>query len=123
MPIDYSRYPSNWFEIRAVILNRAGNRCERCELPNYAYGTRDARGVFHHWPPDKPVEAIKLTRIILTIAHLDHDITNNDPANLQALCQRCHLLHDARHHALNSARTRRRHKLEAGQIELLTLDT
>jgi len=34
------------------------------------------------------------TRIILTVAHLDRDRTNNALENLAALCQRCHLNHD-----------------------------
>lgn len=34
------------------------------------------------------------TRIILTVAHLDRDSTNNERSNLAALCQRCHLNHD-----------------------------
>lgn len=29
-------------------------------------------------------------RIVLTVAHLDHNIKNNDFSNLAALCQRCH---------------------------------
>lgn len=32
--------------------------------------------------------------IVLAIAHLDHNVDNNDMANLQALCQKCHLDHD-----------------------------
>jgi hypothetical protein len=31
------------------------------------------------------------TRIILTIAHVDHDESNNADSNLLALCQFCHL--------------------------------
>lgn len=32
--------------------------------------------------------------IVLTIAHLDNDITNSEYSNLKALCQRCHNRHD-----------------------------
>jgi 5-methylcytosine-specific restriction endonuclease McrA len=46
-------------------------------------------------------------RIVLTIAHLDHDTTNNEMSNLAALCQRCHLRYDARLHAESAMRTRR----------------
>lgn len=35
-----------------------------------------------------------MTKIILTVAHLARDRTNNTPDNLAALCQRCHLNHD-----------------------------
>ena len=47
------------------------------------------------------------SKVVLTIAHLDHDVTNNAPGNLRAWCQRCHLTYDAPHHV----ETRRR-KLE-----------
>ena len=42
-----------------------------------------------------------LTRIILTVSHLDRDRTNNERSNLAALCQRCHLKHDIRQHITN----------------------
>lgn len=38
-------------------------------------------------------------KIVLTIAHLDHDPTNNDPSNMAALCQLHHNRHDAKHRA------------------------
>lgn len=41
----------------------------------------------------------KTTLIVLTIAHLDHDPTNNDLSNLAALCQLHHNRHDAKHRA------------------------
>jgi hypothetical protein len=56
------------------------------------------------------------TVIVLTIAHLDHDTTNNADSNLLALCQRCHLSYDAKHHATNSRRTRDAKK---GQLTFL----
>lgn len=43
----------------------------------------------------------KRSVVVLTISHTDHDITNNDMSNLKALCQRCHLRHDAPYHAMN----------------------
>ena len=43
----------------------------------------------------------KAIKVVLTIAHLDHDVTNNDFSNLKAFCQRCHLAHDKDHHAAN----------------------
>lgn len=55
------------------------------------------------------------SRVVLTIAHMDHDETNNDTSNLRALCQRCHLIWDAKHHAAN-ARAKRRAKLAAGDL-------
>jgi hypothetical protein len=45
-------------------------------------------------------------RSVLTVAHLDHAPENCDPANLRAMCQRCHLRYDRHHHA-NTARNTR----------------
>ncbi len=40
----------------------------------------------------------KKVKVVLTIAHLDHDETNNDVADdrLKAMCQLCHLRYDAK---------------------------
>jgi hypothetical protein len=43
--------------------------------------------------------------IVLTVAHLDHNITNNCPTNLKAFCQKCHLSYDAVHHKKNARQT------------------
>lgn len=37
-----------------------------------------------------------VTEVVLTVAHLDNDLVDHSDANLAALCQRCHLTHDAR---------------------------
>ena len=41
---------------------------------------------------------VRLTYVVLACAHLDHDPGNSAPANLAALCQRCHMLNDAAEH-------------------------
>lgn len=87
-------YPKNWGEIRTKILKRANNCCEFCGVPDRIWRISDSS--------NRCGEAIK---IILTIAHLDHDPTNNDPGNLRALCQRCHNRYDARHRAANRSHT------------------
>lgn len=93
------RYPSNWPEIRKVILERAEQQCEWCGVRNHALGYRDQVGVFHPEEPslecDANPDGPRFIRIVLTIAHLDHNPGNNDPANLRALCQRCHNRHDS----------------------------
>lgn len=103
MPIDYSKYPPDWEEIRKRILKRAKNRCEFCGVENYSVGYRDEEGGFHQvteednsmfWDTE---DAPKLIRIVLTVAHLDHDEVNRNVKDerLAALCQRCHLQYDA----------------------------
>lgn len=79
-PENKKRYPANWQEIRAEILRRAGNKCEFCGVQNYF--TRENG-----------------SRVILTIAHLDHTPENCAPDNLRALCQKCHNKYDAKHRA------------------------
>jgi hypothetical protein len=49
-------------------------------------------------------------RIVLTVAHLDHQPENCADENLKAMCQRCHLRYDVDHHRRNAARTRRAQK-------------
>ena len=80
MPIDYKKYPPNWKEIRERILKRANNKCEFCGVENL---TTVLRGIV-------PV------KVVLTIAHLDHDETNWNVKDdrLAALCQHCHLTYD-----------------------------
>ena len=129
MPIDYKKYPPNWkSEIRPRILTRAGNRCEQCQIENYQHVIR---GIWHgkdayqkadgtilsgydpSWLDHSLSEGIdtenpgaKSHRVVLTIAHINHDVTDNRDENLKALCQRCHLRHDKDHHASNSRKTR-----------------
>ena len=84
MPIDYSLYPADWPEIsRRIRYERAGNRCEWCGAEN-----------------GKP-HPVTGSKVVLTVAHIDHNIENNDDSNLAALCQRCHLTLDAGQHRRN----------------------
>ena len=47
----------------------------------------------------EPLGKDKAIKIVLTVAHLDHDVTNNNNDNLKLMCQRCHLRYDAKHKA------------------------
>jgi hypothetical protein len=116
MPIDYSNYPANWKkEIRPRILKRANNCCEFCGFKNNSivYSARLYRGKtiwFENqndaikaafdsgWkiPIIDPI--VRPVRVILTIAHLDHDEKNHQVTDqrLAALCQNCHLKYDAK---------------------------
>lgn len=115
MPCDYKNYPSNWKQIRSQILERAEQRCEcngECGLHRTTPGPRrccEVNGTKAVWAGG---------RIVLTIAHLNHDTSDNRPANLKAMCQRCHLRYDADHHARNAAGTRER-KRGQGTLTLL----
>jgi len=128
-PENKARYPANWKEIRAAILARANGECEKCKAPNGSpiarglgrfadtymidsgdiYSAEDGEylGRVRHYEYECTDQWIM---VVLTIAHLDHTPENNDPANLRAWCQRCHLRYDAEHHAKNSRETRRARK-------------
>ncbi|QTA83900.1 Uncharacterized protein dnl_63240 [Desulfonema limicola] len=95
MPCDYSQYPENWkTEIRPAILKRAGHCCEGskaypdCRVKNYS------------------IHPLTGSRVILTIAHVNHDIKDNRYENLRAWCQLCHNTHDAENRARNRYRKR-----------------
>lgn len=61
-------YPADWHLLARRIKDVAGWQCTRCG---------------HVHDPDRGYT--------LTVHHLDGDPGHNDPANLVALCQRCHL--------------------------------
>ena len=111
-PSDRHRYPKDWKSIRKRILDRAGHQCEFCGIENGAIGRRRSDGSFERFEGMEAevasLEGVRLTRIVLTVAHLDHTPENNAESNLRALCQRCHLAHDATEHRRNAKDTRRR---------------
>ena len=126
-PEDRDRYPADWPEIRARILERAGGRCEcwgRCGHDHTAerrgsdYGYYDdARACWMSRceATDRGYHPVTKSRVVLTVAHLDHTPEHNDPSNLLAMCQRCHLAYDREHHAETRARTIRTEREAAGQ--------
>jgi hypothetical protein len=143
MPIDYRNYAPDWSAISAAIRERAGNRCEwpGCNLPNGAFILRsleDAErylilrddGIYYTpdgWPvrlSEMPEEfgLARIVKVVLTVAHLDHDILHNDPDNLRCWCQLHHLRWDAQYHAKNARVTRLRkqeeRRAERGEVRL-----
>lgn len=119
MPCDWKKYPANWkTEIRPRILARDRNACKNCGLLNHSIVIAKTRvpvceGCTYSWAKQNldfyhDVEHGRAIIIVLTIAHLDHDTTNNADHNLAALCQKCHLTHDAQFHATNARATRDR---------------
>lgn len=99
---------AGWPDVRAAIRKRAADYlgrpcCELCGAPNGAYivRTKNAPGKWHPSP-------VHLTgiRVVITIAHLNQDPTDNRMVNLLALCQRCHNRIDAPWRQRNAAATR-----------------
>ena len=107
-PENKKRYPENWKDLRAAVLERAGHKCEQCGIPNGSIGYRDDNGEFYHCRSGR-------LKIVLTIAHLEHDeLETQDISRLRAWCQKCHLTYDAKYHAQNAARTRHERKALGG---------
>lgn len=115
-PENRKLYPPWWKWFSVGIRCRAGGRCEcrgECGVDHAA----EARGLpnWDHecWRPLKRCRAengrahpVTGSKVVLTVAHLDHDPTNNHPRNVKAMCQRCHNRYDADHRAATRRKTR-----------------
>ena len=111
-------YPIDWKQLSAMIrFVRARGRCEGCSRPHLqdvqhlgdgrwwdaeVSRWRDGQGRLIRRPIPYPerMEAglVRVTRVVLATAHRNHDTADNTDANLAALCQRCHMLHDRPEH-------------------------
>ena len=118
MPIDYKKYPPNWLsEIRPRIMKRANNTCEfdGCDFKHgeFVWSVKfrvrtigwfrdfdeaDSHDKSFEMKKGVVVPNPKKVKVVLTIAHLDHDETNHDVKDerLKAACQICHLRYDAK---------------------------
>lgn len=121
MPIrreNKDRYPKDWPSISARIRQRAGNKCEWCGVQNHELGGRRRSdgawmkahptgigGVRKTWPrpgewawcgdaEHQGMAKLRIVRIVLTVAHLNHIPEDCRDENLKALCQRCHNRYD-----------------------------
>lgn len=97
-PENRCRYPKDWRQIsehRRFVV--ADNKCEFCGAENY-----------------KP-HPITGSKVVLTVAHLDHQPENCSPDNLRALCQKCHNTYDAPHRA--AGRKFRKQNLKQGELK------
>jgi hypothetical protein len=91
---------------RARLIERAGDKCEFCRVPNYKTVRRAHGGSWKHgdhWysPDGLPPRAwrkVRTVRIVLTLAHLWHDPQRNADDELAMLCQWCHFHHDTGQH-------------------------
>lgn len=87
MPIHPSQralYPKNWPAIsRRIRFERAGNHCEWCGAANY-------------WPHPETG-----SRVVSTVANLNHRPENNDEDSQAVLRRNCHNTHDGPKRAAN----------------------
>ena len=118
-PEKRKRYPADWPEIsRRIREERAGGRCEcrgECGTEHLGEMLSDS---WMTWPArEKRCAAVNyeehpvtFSRVVLTVAHLDHTPENCDDGNLLAMCQRCHLNLDRPRHIANARENRRRRR-------------
>ena len=100
-PENRHRYPKDWRQISDRIrFGRANFRCEcRGECGRR---THEGRCPNRHGQPAYGTGS----KVVLTVAHLDHTPENCHGDNLRAMCQGCHLHYDRDHHAKTAQRTR-----------------
>lgn len=112
-PENRARYPADWKQIRQEVLERAGHKCEQCGVPNHWLRNRRTGEITDDGMQAETWELAdgdKVTYIVLTVAHLDHQPENCDLSNLRAWCQKCHLAYDHEHHQRNARATRHNRK-------------
>jgi hypothetical protein len=110
MPWDKSKYPKDWEEVVAAVLQRSGGRCEctgQCGLHRTNPGPRRCC----EWNGEKASWA--RGRVVLTTAHLcECNPLCGNLAHLIHACQRCHLRIDNKLHIRHR---RERREQETGQ--------
>ncbi|NET31044.1 MAG: HNH endonuclease [Cyanothece sp. SIO1E1] len=111
MPMNRQLYPHDWEAIALAIKHQAQWQCQECgrtcHIPGENWFEFFERIGWQHAQE-------KWGRFILTLAHLDHQPANCDPANLRAWCSVCHLRYDTKAMA-----TKKRLKRESlGQLQL-----
>ena len=104
-PENRHRYPRDWREIsRRIRFERAAGRCEctgECGRPR---GHLDGDGRCRNRNGGAAYRTG--TRVVLTVAHLNHTPEDCREINLRAMCQGCHLHYDTEHHTRTRNRTR-----------------
>jgi hypothetical protein len=114
------RYPADWPAIRARILRRADGRCEfplangqRCNAPDLTLVYRSLTNLEDYvvvQSGDTCPDGSYAIKVVLTVAHLNHEPEDCSDENLKAGCQLHHLRHDKAEHRKNASVTRRSQK-------------
>jgi 5-methylcytosine-specific restriction endonuclease McrA len=107
-PENRARYPKDWKAISLEVREAAYWMCEGS--PAYP----NCRAI------DGEPHPVTGSKVVLTVAHLDHTPENCDRANLKAWCQRCHNTYDM---PMRRAGIAHRARQASGAIDLFDTDT
>jgi hypothetical protein len=108
-PSEKLRYPKDWPAISKRIRERAGNKCEKCGVPNGVYRNKTTGETTTNLMQVETwdlCDGDKIAKIVLTVGHLNHIPEDCRDENLKAWCQKCHRRYDRDHHQTNARRTR-----------------
>jgi hypothetical protein len=102
MPMDLSRYPTDWPTFTLELRDSKKWTCEHCGKQCRKTGELLSEFILRRWGNEQGQiignewrDAVDFPKkYSLTTAHLDQNPKNNDPSNLKALCMVCHLQHD-----------------------------
>ena len=87
MPVNPNLYPENWTSIALSVKKAAKWQCTCCGKKCYEPGKRPENLKRSEWTADT-----------LQVHHRNHDPSQNQVSNLQAVCAVCHLnLHRGRY--------------------------
>lgn len=132
-PENKARYPKDWRAISQRIRRRARDRCEckgECGLRHHRINGRQidlppslqAKGTraFRCTAVNGELHPVTKSKVILTVAHLNHQPEDCADRNLKAWCQRCHNCYDA---PTRAAGIKARRKAERALADLFETET
>lgn len=103
-PENKKRYPKDWAEIsKRIRFERAGGRCEQVVQRVHPVTMAPLPPIRCEAINGEP-HPITGSKVVLTVAHLNHTPEDCRDENLKAMCQRCHLTLDAKLHHTNRVR-------------------
>lgn len=111
-PEQRKRYVDNWEDISLAYREQTNWQCEECGIAQSMWRISKAFS--------RPY------KVVIQVAHLNQDPSDNRDENLRSLCQVCHLKYDATENSRKALQTQCRKEyqkqIDAGQLELFPND-